>query len=720
MTIKEINKTCEHITDLLDNRALKGAFDALQGLIAGCMVYGEFQERLDGLQDTYRYLLRYRTDGVSDPQQEVIYHGLLTATYELSDIVKRRVKRTDSSTMPYQFRGVTKIEPDYEDLYKRIRSFTENTGNRVRYEAAVNDFFRRLWLSGLLTAGEAAVIRAVIADRTLHPSVGCQTVSGLFVGLQEAFDREKMNLLFDAALSDEAEVRVRAFVCIMVILYMYRKRVSLYPQVVARLEALADSDPDFTSLLLDITLRFILSRETEKITRRMQEELIPEMIKRGVKPGFNVLREDTPEQAEKGMNPEWNTFSMDSELGKKMAEFGELQQEGADVMHSTFCHLKSFSFFGDIGNWFLPFMPEHSALRPVVEDEVLSATPDRMAAAFFLCNSDKYSLLFSMKQMPAPARRVMAQQFGSEALDMLHQQKAGLNTRREKADIIARLYIQDLYRFYKLRPARNGLNDIFALTLDFHNLPLLRPYISDADSLRMLAEYYLHREYYADALSLFRQLAENDRENDILYQKTGFCLQRQDDLQGALEAYLHADLLNTQSQWVTRRIGDCYRSLKQPEKALPYYRRCETLSPDNLSVQMSLGHCCLETKNYEEALKYYFKVDYLDTKGSRAWRPAAWCSFLTGRYEQSLGYYRKIIAGTPAMQDYLNAGHAEWALQHIREALAYYRQSAETAGDFAKFRRQFERDIPALLLAGINEEEIPLMLDQLGYLLEGA
>ena len=99
------------------------------------------------------------------------------------------------------------------------------------------------------------------------------------------------------------------------------------------------------------------------------------------------------------------------------------------------------------------------------------------------------------------------------------------------------------------------------------------------------------------------------------------------DIQGALDAYLHADLINPDSKWVIRRIAGCYRTLKQPEEALKYYHRYEAFNPDDLSIQICIGHCHLELKNYNEALKYYFKVDYLDNKSTKAWRPIAWCSF---------------------------------------------------------------------------------------------
>ena len=190
------------------------------------------------------------------------------------------------------------------------------------------------------------------------------------------------------------------------------------------------------------------------------------------------------------------------------------------------------------------------------------------------------------------------------------------------------------------------------------------------------------------------------------------------DLEGALKDYLHADLLNPNSKWIIRRIAVCYKTLKQPEKALAYYHRYEALNPDNLSVQISIGHCHLELKNYNEALKYYYKVDYLDTSSHKAWRPIAWCSFLTGKYDQARKYYKKILEAQPNMQDYLNAGHTEWVLQNNKAALDFYKQAVEKEnGDWFKFYNQFEQDIPDLKKAGIEEDEIPLMLDQLRYML---
>ena len=77
--------------------------------------------------------------------------------------------------------------------------------------------------------------------------------------------------------------------------------------------------PNFTKAIRTITLRFILARETEKITRKLQDEIIPEMIKLGPKISQKInLKDINPELLGNEMNPEWQNMLSNSSLGKKM------------------------------------------------------------------------------------------------------------------------------------------------------------------------------------------------------------------------------------------------------------------------------------------------------------------------------------------------------------------------------------------------------------------
>ena len=74
------------------------------------------------------------------------------------------------------------------------------------------------------------------------------------------------------------------------------------------------------------------------------------MIKLGPKISQKInLKDINPELLGNEMNPEWQNMLSNSSLGKKMEEFSELQQEGADVMHSTFRAPKAFPLFPGTG-----------------------------------------------------------------------------------------------------------------------------------------------------------------------------------------------------------------------------------------------------------------------------------------------------------------------------------------------------------------------------------
>lgn len=725
MTVQEINKTCNRIIGSLDSKELKNAFDSLQALMAGSREYS-FQDKLNELQETYKYMLRYRIEGIKDPMQEQIYTGLLVSSYELTDQIKQKVLAAESSVSYYSRRRslsaqASRTSPSFKVLHNHLISKQE-IGNQGECDAFTILLFNKVWVSNLLTQEESKDLKEMILDTTVSFTTGCQIVSALLLGLQELFDKEKLFLLFDAATHQDEEIRTRALIGILLTLYTYRKRTALYPQLADRLAVLAEI-PGFTKAIRTITLRFTLARETEKITKKLQDEIIPEMIKLSPKISQKInLKDLTSEHIGDEMNPEWENIFSDSSLEKKMTEFSELQMEGADVMHSTFIHLKNFSFFHEISNWLLPFTTEHSSFNQYFnQNKNEKQLLDSMTLAGFMCNSDKYSLYFSMLQLPEDTRKIMMNQFNNQASAIIQQNKEELISKRGRQDTLSNQYIQDLYRFYKLYPAHLDFNDIFAMPLDFHNLDILKPYIADTESLTSIAEYYLRKNYFSDALTIFNHLAEANQASDILFQKIGYCKQMEGDLNGALESYLRADLLNTNSKWVIRRIAGCYRSLKQPEEALKYYHRYEILNPDNLSVEISIGHCHLELKDYNEALKCFFKVDYLDNKSHKAWRPIAWCSFLTGKYDQARKYYKKILDNQPNTQDLLNAGHTEWALQNIKGALGHYKQAVKLEDEnFHKFKEQFNQDIPDLLIAGIEDSEVYLMIDQLRYSLDGA
>jgi tetratricopeptide (TPR) repeat protein len=654
--------------------------------------------------------------------QTKIYNEITASTYELADKIRRQIFTRISSGLYYSVKRTFETHPEEEDIAKLINIIISSyeTNNPKSAENVIPRLFKRIWTSGLLTDEEMTVLHTTIEAGKVHAAnpvsetgmsvLNCQIVSSLFLGLQEVFDKKKLQLLITAAENDDPEVKIRAYTSLLITLYLHNRRVDCLPEIGHRLDALAEK-PDFTKIVQMIILRFIMSRETEKISNKIRDEIIPEMMK--LQPKFNPYA-SFPENIEVEMNPEWMEKLSGGKLEKKIEEFNKLQEEGADIMHSTFLHLKNFPFFNEISNWFIPFIKGHSSIP---EEDLILKSLEMITSVGFMCNSDMYSLYFSIKRIPETGRKMMIGRLESHLSELKQQRMAELQTRNDLTERIVRQYIQDLYRFYKLYMHRHEFNDIFSQPLDFHNIPVMSAYFSDRNGLMDIADNYLRKNYFDDALILYERLSNSSEKSDeTLYQKTGYCKQMSGNYEGALADYTKAEIINPESKWLLRRIAQCYRATKKPEKALGYYLQYEKLEPENLSVLLSIGSCCLDMKNYPEALKYYFKADYSDAAGNKAWRPIAWCSFLTGKYVQARNYYNKILLHKPDSQDYMNAGHTEWVLQNIKNTLELYRKSVETIkGGYEKFRVEFNRDIPELTAAGIEAAEIPLILDKLRY-----
>jgi tetratricopeptide (TPR) repeat protein len=724
-------KSCfSTILESLEQKRLKHSFEILTFLLTNLSNW-QLKEKLNELENNYKMMLRYLTNDVKDPQQEKVYHDLLRSVYQVADQTIIEIKTAHSWSYTYETRKTLLYSPSetssqlaklIDDLSDKItlndlpNESEEKNKNLQAIEKERDEIeskvFRLIWTSNLWTAEEENCWSEVLHNELNPTTLQCLIVSALILNLEELFDARKINLLLAACENRNEEIRQRALTGVLLFLRRYDKRLYLYPNIGNRLQHLSE-DKRFIRDIRHIILQFILSRETEKITRIMKEEIIPGMMKitplisKKIHPDDVLGEIDIDEK-----NPEWHNLIEEAGLGDRLQEFTELQLEGADVMHSSFLHLKDFPFFNEIHHWFTLFVPPAS--NP---DDRPDGFAGLLLESSFLCNSDKYSFYFSIAQMPKTYGKMIKGQFSAENSSLEEMMKEELQSSESgKIHPVARQFIQDLYRFYKLFPQRRNIEDIFEMRPEFYQTLSIAGFISDPESLAVIGEYYFHRNYFEEAADVFNILLHTAANNETLLQKRGYCLQMMGKPDEALDSYLKAELFNSNHSWTIKKIAWCYRALKQFQDALSYYRKAEQLNPDNLSVQLSIGHCYLELKNYPEALKYYFKVEYLTDEKGKAWRPIAWCSFLTGKYEQALDYFKRIINQNPNDMDYLNAGHTCLAMGNNKEALNLYKSALTANGNsFEKFTEAFTADIPDLLNAGVKSDDIPIILDSLGY-----
>jgi tetratricopeptide (TPR) repeat protein len=740
MTEKEIKITYTEICNNLVERKLKPAFKQLGKIISENNL-GTYYDEYRNLEETYRYMLKYTVEGIKDPERQKVYRKLIVSVFELADKVNEALRLKYSPSVEYEKKRVfakqyiddletyvSRLENYYMD--DELKSIVNNEPAKEgqpetleQHQQKIYRLFYHVWFSNELKNGEKKVLTEYLENPLLPVEYRSFIVSALMLSLQRFFDPQKFAVLFDAYAVDEPEINQRALVGLLINFYKYDLRLPYFPEITGHLKIL-NENPEFKRNLERVIVQFIRSKETEKIQQKIRDEIIPEMIKISPTLKDKINLDSLMEEGlGEDKNPEWEEIFKDSPgLMNKMEEFSELQMEGADVFMGSFSMLKSFPFFNEIGNWFIPFYPENPAISRVVEtdDNTNRQFVENINSAPILCNSDKYSFCFSIQNLPADNREFLAQGMKAE-MDQLKEleEDEEMVTPGKRAEFISNQFIQDLYRFYKLHPRKADFEDIFNWRFDFHNKLTLGDILKeDTKVLRNIAEYYFAKNHFEEAAEIYNYLLEEKKEGEI-YQKLAYCHQKQGDFKNALDGYLKAELYDLNRLWNLKKIALCYRNLKKPAKALDYYKEAEKLDPESLNNQLNIGHCYLELEEFEEALKCYFKVEYLAPGNKKVWRPIAWCSFLSGKKEQAEKYFSKSIENKPSKHDFMNMGHVQWSLGKRKEALDFYKRSISDAGfSEAEFLEVFEEDLPHLIKQGIDNEDVPIMLDQLRYFLE--
>lgn len=739
MTDKEIKRYQDRILTLLAERRLKPAFDLIASLIkeSGQVV---FSEELNRLGETYQNMLKYTLDGVQDPERQKVYNHLVISAFSLTDRVLESIKLKHSLSTEYSMKrnfrslaseslsmALKQLEaffnvqtfPDSDLEFAKERKQQDEQMNAL---SDMRNVFYQVWFTDQFSVDDIKQLEHFLDNQSVPLHYRSFLVTAVILSIQRFFDPGKFSLLLGKSQAGPVAISQRALTGLMTALYRYDRRIGFYPEVSGRLKMMF-ADREFRQNVLNVITQFIRSKGTEKLQQRIREELLPDMIRISSnlrdKINLDSLMEDGLSE---DRNPDWEDVFRDSpEVMKKFEEFSEMQMKGDDVYMGSFAMLKSFPFFNETSNWFIPFFPENPEIRSGKSFSGKAAgIMSAIAMAPMMCNSDKYSFCLSLERIPEENLNMINTAMGAE-IEQLKEMMAGEEWQEQskKAGVESNIYIQDLYRFYKLFPRKADFEDIFEWRLDFHHLNSISAlFQEDASLLPQIAEYYLLKENYTEAAEIFTSLPESQMSEE-LYQKTGWCFQKTENYEKALEYYLRAELAGTPKAWTLGKIARCYRQLRKPEKAYEYYRLAEKAEPDNLGIQLSIGHCLLDLERYEEALQCYFKVEYLAPGNTKVWRPLGWCSFITGKTEQAEKYFLKIMEAEPKGHDFINMGHVQWSLGNRRKALDYYLKAIGNKGfTEEEFLKIFDEDKTHLLARGIDPEDIPIMLDQLRFLAE--
>lgn len=719
------------IQSLLSEKRLAEAFAELRQT-AQTLQNWQLNNRLDELEESYKYMIRYVADGCNDPQREEIHNGITAKLMELADITEQELTVQNSPKLYYETlrmerkypRSLEALLEAYRECADKTALFYELPADKrdsdqertllMEKEKAANAVFKHIWVTFPVTANEAGTLDKLFADATAE--IKELAMAATMLSLLEHYSEHLLLSLLDlyaANAFNDASLSMKALCCALIAMHCHRESIQHSSAISLRIANIADSERGRRDIMT-VFLQFIRSRSTERISQKVRDELVPKLMKlspemrRKMRDGFS---DDIEEMAK---NPDWQEMLNESGITDKMQELSRMQAEGSDVFLSSFARLKSFPFFNDVANWFVPFTPRHSSIFRVFagnSGSMLLSMVDRTGA---FCDSDKFSFALSVATMPDQHRSMMMAQFDEQQEQVINEMAGSLPNPDKQRENIANKYVQSLYRFFNLFRSRNDFYNPFSTRLNLIDVPFVSDTLSDTKSLRLIAEFYFSMQCYTDALSTFGKVLKQDSPTASDYQKTGYCHEQLKQYVLATADYEKVELLKPNDVWTLKHLALCYRAVNDTEKAIANYKRAEALQPDNVALANNIANCLLEGGRIEEALKYFFKVDYLASKGERTMRPIAWYSFLIGNYSQSVDYYNRIIAKQPGANDYINRGHALLCSGQVKDAVASYMDAVDKSGG-SEVLKTLDDDRHYLLDAGVDKLTIALIFDKIRY-----
>lgn len=710
-----------NIDKLLDKHALSRTINILKEA-ADSLNDIDSIDKLNNINESYKYLRRYFLTGTPDPTRKAMLQQLAEKLRDVRDNLVREGRRQSPEAYYATLRFLELRTYNLDSLLKQYRevmaqiSLAElvgdipETANRQRYDLLDTIFM--YVMASFQQKHVATVVRDAMTNPDVDLTLKLQLAYALVLGLSAAYDSDKVELMFDMAMDDTLPVQVAAvaYIGVTVAFMAYPDRIKTNPKISLKVEALADN-PEYVARMRSAIKAIAGTRDTERVSNKMKDEVIPEIMK--LRPDMlnkfrNISQDMDPESLEN--NPDWKEMLDKSGVTRKLEELTEMMNDGADLMMVTFSQLKKFPFFQHINNWFLPFDINNPDLHISEDDRELLGKLTSVAP--FICDSDKYSLALAIAQTPADHRRMMMSQFGAQ-FDQMSQElndKLPDSSRPDfDREIVKR--IRDLYRYIFLGRNTGCFFNIFKSRLDFISFPIIGEKLIDEDFLSVMAEFYMKRDFYREALELFEKMDGLFVSDTSIWQKIGFCNQKSNNFKAARDAYMKSELLGDDSKWLVKKLAFVNRKLGDFANALEYYDRLLTEDPDNVRLLLNAAVAASETGDIERALQLYYHADYLKANDEEIKRAIAWSELLAAHLDKSEKEYAIITSGSPKASDWLNAGHVALLQGNYQKAADRYRNAALEGRE--SFEMAYTADIPVLRRLGADNDSIYLLLDEI-------
>ena len=730
----ERNKQLVDIKSLLEEGRLGGALNALQNYL---LAYPQPHEmdQLESIRSDFQLMVDYWRKGFKDPQQEELYHQLLRRAYTLDTNL---LLRSFLHSSPYLLSlhtsvrqngrnwSVAAIRMELEDFVTNVAMLElephqlrqEKTKELyVKHQRSMNDLFVYILTSRMWSEGIGDAFRDILLMPTVDEIDQQLMVTAVMLSCMNHFDMVKFRLLTEIYQQAEDE-KVRQRALIGWVCSLNEEAAAVFPEERELVRELV-SDERCVEELIALQLQMILCMEAESDTRKIRDEILPEIMKNTpyhITP--NGIQENEEDSLEEVLHPEVSERRME-QLEASMQKMTDMQKSGSDIYFGGFARMKNFDFFKDISNWFVPFYRRHPQLTQWDDNRRISKAIDNLVDHLPFCNSDKYSFVCGF----GAAEKMLNE-------DMLNVLSNGEvngviadDLPSDSAVYIRKFYLQDMYRFFKVFPHRSLFVSPFDTTLKGARfVPFLSSRLFEgtqvAAHLVELAVTLSKHHMDGETVCVLNRVPE-EHQDERYFLLRGSLMRRAPQLfemNGEQESWLRQVLTcyqaalakNPTSREARNRIARTLFELQEYEQAKTMYEQLSEEQPDNRRYQLYKAICLINLEHYEEALPLLYELHYHDEDDEVIVGVLAKALTEQESYEQAEKYYKRLMEQEKVSDQHLldyayllwYEGKTDLAIAQLKR---YQEQSETSVGT------QLESDRKTLLRHGISETEIQMM-----------
>lgn len=650
------------LSKLLSDNTVGENISALYAEVATQPQAASFREEIEKTETDYRMMCQFMCRGFRDPDAEKMYANMQHRLYDIAvGMTVDQLCRTKVSYMrAAEVSRLFELQPD--SVRSNLERFVQDeallalAGTNIasnqkkidelrnRHYVYINQLFASVLVSHAWTESQQKGFALLLTSPTIDVKDAQLMVTAITLSVINVYCPRKWYTLVQVYLQATAAGNTALAQCALVGWVWAMPPVALihrFTEVEAALQALFAHQSLFTELA-ELQKQMMYCCRADSDTTEIQNNIIPTLMENS---NLEITRlgirekDDDPMADIMGTNDAEQRMEKMEQTFKKMQD---MQREGADVFFGGFAQMKRFSFFNELINWFLPYSSTHPLLN-----EIYNKEPDCQLFADLLndapfCDSDKYSFLLALstvlKQLPQEVRHSIKENkmaFGGIMSD----------SDRSSATYLRRVYLQNLYRFFRLNNHRSDFINPFVSATQLHAQPLSHPLIAT------LAEKWLAQVDVApiSVLSFIAQYAFKQQNNEMAV--------------------------------------DCYKRLCQ-------------ISVDNFTYNLRLSVAMLSLGKIAEALPLLYKLDFQYPNNRNVSRAMAWAQLLNGEPEKAFTRYELLLKAPSAIPaDSLNAAYAAWVTGR-------YQQAAERLAHFCTLHKKGAQGCKQLLAQQIQKDHV--------------